>query len=147
MAIGFRLTEYAFQEPSTPIRIRNVTLIKEDSRTSEQTFTVFVNFSDPGNGVSPASLQQESGQVESSDYVVTTPGRAAITKQFLPNQQEITIEFTLLPDNILEGVEGFRATVQSAVSSPTFQLPVSNAFPSTLIKINDSEYNKTCKIL
>ena len=141
---------YDFFEPNdTKTLFGNVTLIKEDNHLSEQTFGIRITFGDPGQRTNVATLQ-EVGQVDGFDYVVSHPGNDSITLYFQPNQSEITFTFCVVPDDLVEGTEGFRATVSSqGAPFPDFQLPPSTnpssivpAFQDTLIRILD---NADCK--
>ena len=116
-------------------------MIKEDGRVSEQTFAVSVSFGDPGSEVRPASLQQNL--MSNFDYVVNIPGNSIITREFGANESELTIPFTLQPDEIPEGTEGFRISIASQGSPyPNFHTTVLTIV-DTLVRIIDDE----CKLL
>ncbi len=130
----------------------NVTLIKEDNRVSEQTFAIQITVGDPDQGVNLATLQQPGQVDEGFDYVISTPGQNRIALPFPPDQSAITFTFTLFPDELAEGTEGFRAGIGSAGTPfATFQLPSATtrprpmppAFPDTLIRIIDTDSKYT----
>ena len=156
MRIGFRLSQYDYFEPDFDTIITNLTLIKEDNRLSEQTFGVIVIFHDPGAGVRPATLQESFTQETPFDYLIDTPGNDDIVLVFQPFQSEITANFILLSDELPEGTEAFRASVESEGGFfPHFQVPgvISvniPAYSSTLVRILDDErklYTRTKKLL
>ncbi len=146
--IGFELEQYDYLEPElVQAQFENVTLIKEDNRVSEQTFGIQITFGDPGQGINPATLQQ-LGQEDGFDYVVNQPGDNVITLSFRPTVSRLTFTFSLFPDELAEGTEGFRAGIGSAgapfasfqLPSPaTRPIPMPPAFPDTLIRILDTD--------
>ena len=147
--IGFRQPAYNYLEPDVPTLIENVTIIKEDNTPSEQTYVVSISFGDPGPGLRPASLQETADQLVNFDYLVGDPGQRSISRLFNPGDSEIPISFTLFPDELPEGSEGFRATIESGglmFNAPEFQLPAltgpipnPRAFVNTLISITDND--------
>lgn len=128
----------------------NVTLIKEDNRKTERTFSVSISFGDPGIGIRPATHQGSATQQTDHDYVIDTPGNDHLSLSFGPDETEISVSFTLLPDDLPEGNEGFRATIASEGGIfPNFQLPVENsegipAYPDALIRILDNDSKLLC---
>lgn len=148
LRIGFQLPEYEYFEQDSQT-LEHLVLIKENNRTSEQTFSVGVVFSDPGSELLPASLQQISNGTN-FDYVLDIPGNCYRVLTFGPDQSEVNVSFSLLQDELPENMEGFRASISSEGSPfPIFQLPVTNtvsvpAFSTTLIRIqdNDCKYRK-----
>ena len=151
LRIGFQLPIYNFTEPNIPTPF-NVTLVKEGNRQTEQTFGIIIRFGDPSRGISPASLQLEENLAASSDYLVNVPGNNVINCSFGPDENSVTIAFTLLPDDFIEGIEGFRGCIESqGFPFPKFQLPISTstdpAYADTLIRIQDNDcmfvYNVT----
>ena len=146
LRIGFKLPLYNFSEPNTRTLIENVTLIKEDNRSTEQTFGITIMFDDPGAGVRSASIQQNANQTDNFDYVVDVPGNDEISLSFGPDDSEINIAFSLQPDELLEGIESFRVIISSQGSPfPPFQMPVAipvpniPAFADTVIRIQDND--------
>ena len=117
--------------------ITNVTLVKEDSRVSEQTFGVGITVSNP-QMLSPATLEQFNTGIN-FDYALGIPEQTFTVLQFLPNQQSITFEFFLNSDELPEGTEAFRASSTPVEGFPTFQAPITTAFPSTEIQIIDND--------
>ena len=148
--IGFQQSSYEFVEPDeTKASFTGVTLIKEGGRVSEQTFGIQVTFSEPKPGTNVATLQ-DADQVTLFDFVVSSPGNDTILLYFHPNQSEITFTFCVVPDDLVEGSEGIRATISShGAPYPDFQIPQSKSslvsvFRDTEIKILD---NADCKLL
>lgn len=138
--IGFKFEQYNFFEPKLiPVTFRNVTIIRENNRLSEQTFGVQITFGDPDSELSAATLQQ-IGQNSGYDYVLDVPGNDHLNLSFYPNQSEISVAFSLQPDNVVEGIEGFRAQISSQGNPyPHFALPLENAFSSTVIRISEGK--------
>ncbi len=142
--IGFQLTQYDYFEPDlTPVTYRNVTLVKEDNRVSEQTFGIQIIFGDPGQGINAATLQQV-GQSAGYDYVIDIPGSNRLNVVFHPNQSELSVQFSLQPDDLFEGIEGFKAVISTqGTPYPNFQLPAgTSAFSETIIRIIDTTESK-----
>ena len=146
LQIGFRLPQYDYFEPNEQTQFENVTLIREDNRQTEQTFAVSISLSDSGAGVRPATFQSSlANQLTGFDYFLYgAPGITSITINFSPTNSGIIIPFTLLPDELPEGTEGFRLSIAS-LGNPNFQLPVENpesdvpAYTNTLIHILDND--------
>ncbi len=134
LRIGFQLTQYDYFEPDTSVQVDNVKLIKEDNRSSERTFNVSIVFGDPGAGIRAASSQQNASLPDISDYI------GSPDSIFSPSEQEMAVSFTLLPDDLFEGLEGFRITATPVF--PVYDEP-DTTFASTLIRIldNDCKYN------
>ena len=137
---------YDYFEPKARTVIENVTLIKEDSRVSEQTFGIFISFGDPGAGIRAATLQETSNQTTNFDYVVDQPGQNRLIRPFFSFESEITLTFFLEPDLLPEGTEGFRPIIASQGHPfPNFQLPLVNPLPAipayqnTLVRILDND--------
>ena len=141
--IGFQLPQYNFTEPkNSHILIDNVTLIKEGNRQSEQTFNISIRFGDPGTGIHTASSQHTTSD-NNPDYV-TPFDSVAVFQSFPPHEQVLVINITLLPDDLLEGLEGFR--ISATPVFPVYDNPVSS-FTSTLIQIYDSDGKFYCSSL
>ena len=117
--------------------INNVTLVKEDGRVSEQTFGVGITVSNP-QMLSPATLESFDTSIN-FDYALNAPEQTFTVLLFLPNQQSITFEFFLNNDELPEGTEAFQASSTPVVGFPTFQAPITTAFPSTEIQIIDND--------
>lgn len=144
LRIGFQLKVYNFYEPNdTNSSYGNVTLIKEDDRISEQTFGIRIIVGNPGRATNLATLQ-EVGQEDGFDYAIFSPANGSITLLFYPNQSEITFMISVVSDDLIEGTEGFRASVASqGAPFPDFQLPLSQSsitspFQDTIIRILDT---------
>ena len=126
--------------------ITNVTLIKEDNRISEQNFGVTLSFGDPGS-TRPATLQSLEDLNAPFDYNLGVPGLSSISREFGPDQTEISnLVFFLFSDELPEGTEGFLINIASVGDIfPNFQLPTDTtaetipAFASTLVTILDND--------
>ena len=117
--------------------INNVTLVKEDGRVSEQTYGVGITVSSP-QMLSPATLDTDDTSIN-FDYALGNSGQTFIILQFLPSQQSITFVFFLNSDELPEGTEAFQASSTPVEGFPTFQAPITTAFPSTEIQIIDND--------
>ena len=124
-----------------------MTLIKEDDRVSEQTFAIALFFDDPAGFLTrPATLSQSQDSTVNFDYALVD---GIVELEFRPNQTEVQVAFTLFPDELPEGTEGFSISIASLGGRfPNFQLPVTTsvtvpAFASTLVRILDND----CKFL
>ena len=141
--LGFQQSEYTFTEPMTQTLIEDVTLIRENSVVSEQTFGISI--SSFGAGVNPATPQENPQQ---NDYAFEAANINILSLLFQPNVTNITVPFTLFPDELFEGTEGFGLAIASqGVEFPAFQLSTSNrAFANTQVRIldNDSKFLKAC---
>ena len=73
------------------------------------------------------------------DYTLGTSEQTFRILEFLPNQQSITFGFFLNSDEVPEGTEAFQASSTQVEGSPTFQAPITTAFPSTEIQIIDND--------
>ncbi len=151
--INFQMKQYDYQEPemqfdnvtlegNTSDLVGNIKLIKEDNRKSERTFNVSIVFGDPGAGIRAASSQHNASLLDDSDYIGSPESIVA----FSPSEQEMAISFTLLPDDLFEGLEGFRITATPIF--PVYDEP-DTTFASTLIRIldNDCTYNVSIGLL
>ena len=135
--IGYALEVYQYFEPDSLMLITNVTLVKEDNRVSEQTFGVNITVSDP-QMLSPATLRTDNTSTN-YDYSLGIRGQTFQVLQFLPSQQSITFNFLLNSDEVPEGTEAFQASSTPVEGFPTFQAPITTAFPSTEIQILDND--------
>ena len=88
----------------------------------------------PGTGVNVATSQHMASQLNASDYFESLEN-GVLT--FSDSEQTITVPFTLLPDDLLEGIEGFRITATSML--PTLYNEPETAFASMLIRILDDD--------
>ena len=141
--IGFAQEIYNFLEPEFTRNFRNVTLIKEDDRQSEQTFAVVVTVSNPASALR-AATPEVTGQnpTISTDYRLTN-SRTSTTFFFSPFSQSIAVPFFLNADDLPEGTEAFQASSTLLENSPNFQPPITNtAFQNTEIQILDDD----CKL-
>ena len=127
--------------------ITNVTLIKEDNRTSEQNFGVTLSFGDPGSLIRPTTLQSATDPFAPFDYSLgRLPGANSISLEFGPDTAEVSFSFFLYSDALPEGTEGFLINIASQGGIfPNFQLPLATpdvaipAFASTLVRIQDND--------
>ena len=117
-------------------------LTEENNAVSEQTFlvTVVLQSISPGQGIQPATLNDDYGLSGTTPYVA----------HFLPTEQRITIGFTLFPDNVHEGTEAFLATSApedgGGFSVPRYLNPIA-LFAETLIVIEDDDCRFACTCL
>ena len=120
--------------------ITNVTLIKEDDRESEQTYGLQLTFGDPPPDINAATLQQVD-QVEGFDYVVRNSTDRTFNVLFLPSESVVSFTWFVVPDDLVEGTEGFRVTILSQeFPFPNIVLPSAQdpaPYPDTLIRIQD----------
>ena len=116
--------------------ITDVTLVKEDNRVSEQTFGVGITVS---NSQTLPAATYELFDPSNFDYALNISEKTFVVMQFLPNQQSITFEFFLNSDELPEGTEAFQASSTPVEGFPTFQAPITTAFPSTEIQIIDND--------
>ena len=107
--IGFRLPQYDYLESNGRTFIGNLTIIRGESRQSEQSFAVSISFGDPGAGIRPATLQEFDAQETAFDYVISVPGVDRINRIFQPFETEINAGFILFGDELPEGIESIRA--------------------------------------
>lgn len=135
--LAFSRRTYNFFEPESFSEITNVTLIKEDNGVSEQTFTVRVvpldyEFSSYYDG----SGEFASGSGFSSPMVASQ--QFPTTVVFPPNLQAVPVEFHLLPDDQLEGLEYFALQIAIAEEgSPIYRRSAYSQ--SAMINIFDNE--------
>ena len=113
-----------------------MTLIKEDNRTTEQTYSVAITVNSSDMGLQAATLQSVNGI--SYDYSIGQPGRVFTLINFLPESQNITFPFFLNHDTLPEGTETFKASAVANSGFPTFKTPT-NLFANTLISIIDND--------
>ena len=146
--IGFEHQSYEVTEPNSHDEefISNlVYLIRENNRTSEQTFSVDITVGDPGGNIKPATIETLDIN-ENFDYFFGVPGQTKRNVLFPPTMYRIPFVFGLIPDLGVEGTETFQATsaqVRPSGDYPVFQPPSGvTAFANTLIHIldNDGKY-------
>ena len=120
-------------------------LIRENNRTSEQTYSVDLTVGDPGGNYKPATIQT-SNTNQSFDYSFGLPNQTKVNVLLPPTVDRIPFTFSLEPDLAVEGTEIFRAISAQVTPSgdfSVFQTPSGiNAFATTLIRIldNDGKY-------
>ena len=136
MKIGFLQQSYNFQEPNHKRIVRNVTLIKEDSRTTEKMYSVAIYVNSGDMGLQAATLQSVNGV--SYDYSIGSPGVVFTIIDFPPGSQNITFPFFLNHDTLPEVTETFQASVMANNGFPSFETPT-NLFTNTLINIIDND--------
>lgn len=127
-----------FPEPASLTVISDsVFLVKEDNRTSEQTFDVTVTVNDPPTLISPATL--ESVNLDANfDYSLGEPGLNMTTIRFLPQDSRVAFTFELNSDMLTEGIEAFQAVSSSTPGFPFFTSP-NLTFSETEIHILDGD--------
>ena len=140
--IGFQQSTYTFMEPMELTLIEDITLIRENGILSEQTFGVSISAS--------FAAGVNSEEMFNIDYAFDDAGNNSLSLLFQPNVSEISVPFTLFPDDLFEGTEGFSLAIASQEADfPTFQLPamsiMGTAFANTQVQIldNDSEFLET----
>lgn len=102
-----------------------IPLVKEGGRISEQTFTVLIDVSNMTNPFQPAMFGDD---FRHHSYNITFP----------PDQQTVTWEFELIPNEAPEENEAFRL-VLSSVGHPQFLTDNHDVVNETLILINDPQ--------
>ena len=118
--------------------IEDITVIRKNGVLSEQTFRVRI-ISSFDTGEHSATLQ------ENIDYAFDDAGNNSLSLLFQPNVTGISVPFTLFPDELFEGTENFRLSIESHMTEfPSFQLPImssnmSMAFAETQVRILDNE--------
>ncbi len=144
--IGFQRATYNFPEPQIETDIFGQVFIeKQNGRITEQTFPVVfeVSMATPNPTILSASLSTiVGGVVINNDYVVDTPDRVSIIREFLPGDQTLEFSFTLFPDDFPEGTEAFQASAQPSEDpiDPDFLAPSAGVlFASTFIIIEDDD--------
>jgi hypothetical protein len=118
---------------------RDVVLIRESGRQSEQAFLVAIDVGEPDSGIRSATLETFA---QAGDYSTVTGG-SFVQVFFGPNQENVSLPLTLFPDTLPEGLEGFRATSTPSQGFPNFMPPNSRgAFATTEVRIldNDSKF-------
>lgn len=98
LEIGFRLSQYIYPEPTQNEIISDVVLVKKNDKKTELTYNIRVIIDSPPPGINAAA--------NGSDYFSFLEDKVL----FLPTHQNVTLPFILLPDDLLEGIEGFRIT-------------------------------------
>lgn len=99
--------------------------------------------STPDSSIRPATLSERlpNGTELINDYVLSTAGLTTVTASFPSTQQRIPLVFTLFPDNLPESTEAFQASIASQENSPTFNIPIAEAF--IIIEDNDGRSAST----
>ena len=122
-----------------------VYLIREDNRTSEQTYSVDLTVGEPGGNFKPAQILT-SDVDENYDYFIGVLGRTKKNVLFPPTVDRIAFVFSLSHDLGVEGTETFRVTSAPVTPSGNFPIFLTSAsltvFTTTLINIldNDGKY-------
>ena len=116
-----------------------MTLIKEDNRITEQTYSLTINVNSSSMGLQAATLESVDGI--SYDYSIGPPGIVFTVINFPPGSQNITFLFFLNHDELPELTETFQASVRANNGYPTFDTPT-NLFLNTLINIIDNDDGK-----
>lgn len=147
IAIGFEQPSYTFIEPLFIEDFLDgpVVVIKDNNRTSEQTFQLVfqVSSSTPDSSIRPASLSERlpNGSSLDNDYILSTPGRTSVVASILPSQQRIPFKFTLFPDDLPEATEAFQVSLSPRENTPAFSITLAETF--VIIKDDDG---KSCRI-
>ena len=111
----------------------NIPLVKEVGQLSEQTFEVQIQVSNNTYPLQPASIRE--------DYDYQT-----LKITFLPNQQTVSWEFELIPNNVSEENEAFCVILSPTFGSPKFLSGSQDVFNESLIIIHDHQslFNTLC---
>ena len=142
--IGFAQPVYSLNEPDFETINRDIILVREGGRLSEQTFQVTVSVSGTTN-IPAATLQFQFEDDNSADYRLQT-GQDFVQLGFSPFQQNITLIVFLLGDNLPEGTEAFQATSTPSQNFPNFGPPsMGGAFASTNVLIIDDGCKFACR--
>ncbi len=116
-------------------------LEKQGGRISEQSYVVFieVNQATPNTNIQPATLSTVNAD---NDYIVLSPGTYVAVSEFSPDAQRLDFPFVLFPDDVAEGTETFRASLQPSDNPlhPAFTYPSAGIlYSSTYIHIIDDD--------
>jgi hypothetical protein len=134
--IGYAQAVYTFTEPDVETPNNDVVLIREGGRRSEQTFLIAIDVGEPDSGIRSATLETLD---QAGDYS-TVGGSSFIQVLFGPNQENVSLNLTFLPDLLPEGLEAFRATSTPSEGFPNFGPPTSGgAFATTEVRIVDND--------
>ena len=140
--IGFQNASYTFQEPQFETEIDSVVFLeKQGGRISEQCYVVIVDLNKvtPNANIQPATLSTVDAD---NDYIVSTPGAYVAVLEFSPDAQHLDFPFILFPDDVAEGTEAFRASLQPSENllHPAFTDPSAGVlYSSTYIHIIDDD--------
>ena len=134
--IGFQQVNYTFLEPQFD-SLEQIVLEKEGGQISERTFQVIVQVTttSPDILARPASLDE--------DYRLSgAPNVTSVQLIFPPDQQTLSFDFTLLADDLPEGLEVFSLRSTSGGNPfPDFGTPVTLLeTTSILIEDDDSKF-------
>ncbi len=142
LQIGFQNSSYTFLEPQFETGIFGVVFLEKQSGIlTEQTYVIVIEVNDatPNTNIRAATLSDDAGD---NDYVITLPTERSFVLLFPPENQLLEFAFTLFPDEIAEGTEGFQASSQPSEdpNNPAFTAPTPGVlFPSTFIIIADDD--------
>ena len=131
-------------EPDFETVNRDITLVREGGRLSEQTFHVTISLSGTTNIPAATFLLDDENN---ADYGLTIP-LDFIELHFPPDQQNVTLPVILFSDDIPEGTEAFRATSTPSPNFPNFGPPsMGGAFASTNVLIIDDDCKFACGVM
>lgn len=133
--IGFELDAYTFPEPMFSFEtFSTIRVIKGSITERTLEYTIVVSSSAPP-GVDVA-LQSTSDS--DNDFAVAGRSEQEITRQFIPDDQSQIVEIDIFQDGILESLEAFRMTIESAATGfPRYELGITIP-ESTTVFIEDS---------
>ena len=133
---------YSYNEPDIVALIRDITLVREGGRLSEQTCGVSISVSDAIDKP-PATLQYFDSEIR-ADYEL--PSGYFTSLLFQPSQENIKFFVTLFHDDQPEETEAFQATSTPLQDFPSFGPPsMGGAFVSTEVHIIDNDCKLTYK--
>ena len=134
---------YSYNEPDIVALIRDITLVREGGRLSEQTFGVSISVSDAIDKP-PATLQYFDS--ERADYGLSYGYFTSLL--FPPSHENIKFFVTLFHDDQPEETEAFQATSAPLQGFPSFGPPsMGGAFVSTEVHIIDDDCKLTCSCI
>ena len=146
--VGFERNLNIYYEPDSGLAlVTNVIIRKAAGHTSEQTFRARITASalpeEPGV-IRPATLQSSITDPK-YDYTFGASGVMRIDQIIMPEMETVSIAFFLNPDELPEGLEGFRLTLSNFGGDfPAFQLPDESS--TTLFKSSRNEIiDSDCK--
>lgn len=118
---------YNFTEPPvSSSKSFYIPLVKEDGRTSEQTFTMRIDVSNITTPYQPATLNDDFTHQMFADIKI------------YPDNQSVLWEFELIPNEAPEKNEAF-SVILSSIGHTEFLTDSKNVYNKTVIVINDPQ--------
>lgn len=140
LVIGFNQSTFTFEEPDNRLVREEIYLVKENNRQTEQSFVVRINLLSITGNIQPAT--------ENLDYRLSISS-GTTTLLLLPTEDEITLQVTLFPNDIVRWNEGFILdTSPSREPRYTTPSPASSVFKTLTIVIRDNDRKfSSCSVL